>query len=183
MSKKQAPKRGAKRAKNAATERVRAPSKDLVDGQGTALDPKRGLMPPWQPGQSGNPGGMPKGYVSFHDAYVRISTLPPGQIETIAEGGFPDGWRHARSVQYQVAARAYLKMLKESTPALLDHVADRSDGKVPQTVRATVDVQGIIVLPAGPQGLAWGNVVDTHLIDAPARAALPESASDSSDES
>ena len=183
MSKKQAPKRGAKRAKNAATERVRAPSKDLVD-TGVKKDPT-----PWlenyrfKPGQSGNPAGYPKGYVSFHDAYVRVAALPPETIDVLATGAFPDDWAHERSGRYQLAARAHLKAVAESQPGLLEHVADRSDGKVPQTVRATVDVQGIIVLPAGPQGLAWGNVVDTHLIDAPARAALPESASDRDDES
>ena len=121
------------------------------------------LRGPWQKGESGNPAGMPKGYVSFGNAYRLISTLPDNVTDAILDGKFPEDWTRPRSVMFQVAARAFRKMRDEAPPALLSEVADRSDGKVTQPIAQSIDVKGIIALPAPPPGVAWLDVIETHL--------------------
>ena len=128
-----------------------------TDGTGNNL---RG---PWQKGESGNPAGMPKGYVSFGNAYRLVSTLPDDVTDAILDGKFPEDWTRPRSVMFQVAARAFRKMRDEAPPALLSEVADRSDGKVTQPIAQSIDVKGIIALPAPPPGVAWLDVIETHL--------------------
>jgi len=44
--------------------------------------PKSGLRPPWQPGQSGNPRGKPKG--ARHRATQAVETLLDGEAEGLA---------------------------------------------------------------------------------------------------
>ena len=117
----------------------------------------------WKPGQSANPGGMPAGYVSFGNAYRLISTLPDHVTDAILEGEFPADWTRPRSVMYQVAARAFRKMRDEAPPSLLSEVADRADGKVTQPIAQSIDAKGIIALPAPPPGVAWLDVIETHL--------------------
>ena len=141
-------------------------AKEAPEGRHNPVDNL--TAPRFQPGQSGNPGGTPKGYVSFSAAYKTCGTLSDPDLELVSNGSFPANWTHPRSVQFQVAARAYQKMMRESPPALLSEVADRSDGKVPQTIKQTIELQGIIALPA-PRGLdTWATVIDAHLVEAPA---------------
>jgi hypothetical protein len=123
---------------------------------------------PYQKGQTGNPTGQPPGYVPYGTAYKIAQTLPPDELAELAEGRFPSGWHRERSQAYCIGAAAILRMRKETPPALLSEIADRSDGKVPQTIKQTVELQGIIALPA-PRGLdTWATVIDAHLVEAPA---------------
>lgn len=115
------------------------------------------------PGVSGNPSGRPAGYVSFGAAYQLISTLPDEDVDAILDGSFPPGWTRQRSIMYAVAARAFRKMRDEAPPSLLSEVADRADGKVTQPIAQSIDVKGIIALPAPPPGVAWLDVIETHL--------------------
>ncbi len=122
----------------------------------------------WKPGQSGNPTGLPPGYVAYATAYRIAVTLPQDELDELAAGNWPTGWHRERCQTYVIAAAAVLKMRRDSPPALLSEIADRSDGKVPQTIRQTVELQGIIALPA-PRGLdTWATVIDAHLVEAPA---------------
>ena len=158
--------KAAKDAGQAAAESIPSGAVGNKDGTGNNL---RG---PWQKGESGNPAGMPKGYVSFGNAYRLISTLPDNVTDAILEGEFPADWDRPRSVMFQVAARAFRKMRDEAPPSLLSEVADRADGKVTQPIAQSIDVKGIIALPAPPPGVAWLDVIEAHLVSSSQPKAL-----------
>ena len=121
------------------------------------------LAPQWKPGESGNPNGAPKDYVPYATAYRTAVTLQADELETLRTGSFPPGWKRARCQTYCIAAAAVLRMREDTPPALLSEVADRSDGKVTQPIAQSIDVKGIIALPAPPPGVAWLDVIETHL--------------------
>ena len=132
-----------------------------VVGNGSSTRPW--LKPPWKPGESGNPNGAPKDYVPYATAYRTAVTLQADELETLRTGSFPPGWKRARCQTYCIAAAAVLRMREDTPPALLSEVADRSDGKVTQPIAQSIDVKGIIALPAPPPGVAWLDVIETHL--------------------
>ena len=124
------------------------------------------IRQPWEKGgPSPNPGGRPRGYVSFAAAYSRVSTLEPGVIARIAEGKFPASWDGPRSAQYKLAACVYRKAMADAPSGLLDHVADRTDGKVVQQIRQSVDLSGVILLPQSRPAAGWASIIDVAAVD------------------
>lgn len=89
-----------------------------------------GLMPPWKPGQSGNPNGRPK-VKPFRDAVRRV----------IAEAG------DDKDMLKAVAAALLAKGMDGDVSAIKE-IADRLDGKVPQTLQGD-DEGGPIRLEVG----------------------------------
>ena len=136
-----------------------------------------GELTPWQKGQSPNPGGLPKGFVSLSRAYATIATLPPDTIHAMAKSGtFPAKWPHDQCFTYIVAARAWSELKDKPIPGLLSELADRTEGKVPQKVQAEVDVRGVLVVPAAQ--LASGDwsrdVIDAETIETKALTAADD---------
>jgi len=135
------------------------------------------LAPRFQPGQSGNPGGKPAGFVRLSDAYAYVNTLPIETIKYLAEQcTFPPKWDKPRSMSYIAAARAWLELTGKPLPGLLAELADRTEGKVPQRVQSEVDIRGVIVVPASSLASAdWSrNVLDAEVIDSKALPAASE---------
>ena len=146
------------------------------DGE-KAADFRRGLKPPWKPGESPNPGGRPRGFVALSDAYAYVNTLPVEQIRYLADNHtFPDDWPKPRSFSYIAAARAWIELAGKPIPGLLSELADRTEGKVPQKVQAEVDVRGVLVVPAAQ--LASGDwsrdVIDAETIETKALTAADD---------
>lgn len=73
-----------------------------------------GLMPPWQPGQSGNPNGRPKSK-PVRDALERVLSERGDDRKALDK-----------------AARAFLRRVAKGDVAAFKELADRLDGKVPQ---------------------------------------------------
>lgn len=134
-----------------------------VLSENTSPVPKYPNLRPWKPGESGNPGGRPAGYVTFADAYRYVSTISREDAQILVSGAYPEKWIKGHSLQYMVAARVYLETLDKAPAGLLTELADRSDGKVPQTVKQSIEVQGLIALPAPSVGATWAQVIDAHL--------------------
>lgn len=110
----------------------------------------------FQPGQSGNPSGVPKDFISASQAYKVISLLPLEQIKDIQKGIFPKDWGPRKPIaMYCMAAGQFLSAAEgattgptsrtaPSTPAAME-IANRTEGKVPD--RVSVEHRGVIALP------------------------------------
>ena len=96
---------------------------DPVDDQGESTTPPRArsLPPnaPWQPGQSGNPGGRPKGYIPFATVLRRQLAKADRRNKTQLE---------------KVADKVIAMALKGDMDAVR-WIADRTDGKVAQSIQ------------------------------------------------
>jgi hypothetical protein len=78
------------------------------------------------PGQSGNPGGRPKGSVKISSAYERsLARLVPGD---------PEGRTYA-----QFIADKNVELAAEGNIAAIKEVTDRVEGKAPRTVEISHD--------------------------------------------
>ena len=93
-----------------------------------------GIVPPpehrWQPGQSGNPSGRPKGYVDAATAYALVAALPYADALLIAEGKRPKGWHEPEvTMQYVRAARESL-----ATRGNAAEINARMDGPLNQVI-------------------------------------------------
>jgi hypothetical protein len=89
------------------------------------------LRPPWQAGQSGNPGGRPK--------RRQLDDL----LELIAETGAE-----------RAISEAILKKLLEGDVAMIKEYLDRRDGKVPQPTKTEGEVIVRVVRTPRPAWLA-----------------------------
>jgi Family of unknown function (DUF5681) len=78
-------------------------------------------LKPWQPGQSGNPGGRPRKYVSEAYEQLAFEPVPKKAGKTYAE---------------LLALAQFRKALKGNTMAAKE-VTDRLEGKAPQAVELT----------------------------------------------
>jgi hypothetical protein len=101
--------------------------------------PTSGVVPPvetrFQPGQSGNPGGFPKGFVPLSRAYAIVSEFQLSEIVQMATGKKPKRWgKRPLLIPYVTAARMWLA----GTPPAAGEIADRTEGKVKQVTETTV---------------------------------------------
>ena len=88
------------------------------------------IGPPWQPGESGNLSGRPKGYVDAATAYALVAALPYADALLVAEGKRPKGWHEPEvTMQYVRAARELL-----STKGNAVELNARMDGPLNQAV-------------------------------------------------
>jgi len=93
--------------------------------------PKRklspGLKPPWKKGQSGNPTGLPKGYVQIatllRRRLVEASTLPNREKKKVAD---------------DIADRM-IELALDGHPKFAAMLLDRADGPVTQKVEHSVE--------------------------------------------
>jgi hypothetical protein len=83
------------------------------------------LVAPYKPGESGNPSGVPAGYVPLSKAAQIVAMLGPEDVKLIAGGEFPPNWDKLKSMQYVRAARTLQKELDG------ERLTDRMDGPVP----------------------------------------------------
>lgn len=84
----------------------------------------RGLLPAWQPGQSGNPGGMPKGTPKVSVAYAKLLALDPTELADYQPATVAEDIALARIV----AARGKRGLADTA------EITDRTEGKAPQRI-------------------------------------------------
>jgi hypothetical protein len=95
----------------------------MKDGQNTDRKHRpntSGLMPPWKKGQSGNPGGRPKGSISKYYKII-LEEMDP----------------KTKKMRAEKMARRHIDEA-ESNPAFANIVLDRTEGKVVQNVEINV---------------------------------------------
>lgn len=111
-----------------------------VDKPHSQASPRSGTVPPadtrFKPGQSGNPGGFPDGFVPLSRAYAILgSKYEPSEIKLIAQGKKPKSWgKRPLLIPYVTAAKMWLA----GTPPAAGEIADRTEGKVKQVTETTV---------------------------------------------
>lgn len=110
-------------------------------GRRVHITAKGGTLYPWMPGQSGNPGGWPKGFVRPSQAYAKVSTLPLADVRGLLRGKAPKGWATPVSSVYVLAAGQFLAAIggksedgvhKANASSAIE-IGDRTEGKVAQT--------------------------------------------------
>ena len=108
---------------------------------------------PWKPGQSGNPGGRPKGYIRFADALKRQLAKTDRRDKTNIE---------------KIAEKAVALAMKGDMDAIR-WIADRTDGKVAQSIQVDSQQTVHVVpwLPALKESaeLLTGEAIDVEATD------------------
>ena len=85
----------------------------------------------WQPGQSGNPGGMPKGTPKVSVAYQKLLALSAAELATFEPATVAESIALAR-----IKAAQTIKGLPDTA-----EITDRTEGKAPQTIQVTSNVE------------------------------------------
>ena len=124
-------------------------------------------LTPWRKGQSGNPGGRPKGEVGPTRAYREVSQLTLKQVEQLAKGRFPVGWTHGNQVIYVTKAREMLVADKRATPM---EINGRLEGPIVQRIDLNL-ADGPLAVLASLAPPAAARAIIEPAIDTPA---LPE---------
>jgi len=97
----------------------------------------KNLRPAWKKGQSGNPGGRPKGAVSVTHwlrewgsmttaQAAELCTLYAKELRMHNSGDIP--------LAGVAALRVWMSLIDEPSPGLIAHVLDRIDGPVKQKI-------------------------------------------------
>ena len=84
------------------------------------------LRPPWEPGKSPNPGGLPKGTPKVSVAYAKLLALSAEDLETFKPATVAESIALARVREAQSEKRRGLANTAEIT--------DRTEGKAKQTL-------------------------------------------------
>lgn len=99
-----------------------------------------GTIYPWPPGQTGNPGGLPKGFIRTSQAYARVSILPLEDVRGLLRGKAPKGWETPLKSVYVLAAGQFLAAIggesvegvhKANASSAIE-IGDRTEGKIAQ---------------------------------------------------
>lgn len=121
-------------------------------------------LTPWAPGTSGNPGGRPKGYVGPTRAYQDVSQLSLKEVERLAAGKFPVGWKHGTQMIYVQKAREMLEAHKRATPV---EINGRMEGPIVQRIDLNLE-NGPLAILASLAPPAAARAVVEPTIDTPA---------------
>ena len=96
-------------------------------------------LTPWQPGQSGNPNGRPKGSGSITAMLKKLMSEPT----TITD---EDGEEHTTSVAEAIAIRL-TRMAMYGDVKATKEILDRTDGKLTELLSASLSSETIDVTP------------------------------------
>ena len=84
----------------------------------------------FKPGQSGNPGGLPKGTPKMSVAYMKLLALSPDELKSFKP----------KNVAEEIALKQVRAACKSSKAlASVKEITDRTEGKVPQRVEVKED--------------------------------------------
>ncbi len=86
-------------------------------------------------GVSGNPGGVKKGTVFIGEAYKRVLAMSPDELTKYRPKSV------AEQIAKHQAQNAHGLSLTESSLSAAKEICDRTEGKAPQTVNVTGDIQ------------------------------------------
>lgn len=100
-------------------------------------------LTPWRKGQSGNPGGRPKGFVGPTRAYQEVSQLTLKETERLADGKFPVGWTHGNQMIYVQKAREMMEAHKRATPM---EINGRMEGPIVQRIDLNLEGGPLAIL-------------------------------------
>jgi hypothetical protein len=114
-----------------------------------------GKLTDFAAGVSGNPGGVPAGFIRLSQAYAILGEYTQAEIKQIAEGEKPKRWgKRPLYMPYVKAARMWLGI--ENVPSSVE-IADRTEGKVKSTTDLNVSAPDLVtayLLLAKKRGLA-----------------------------
>ena len=120
--------------------RVRYDAEPRLGANGKPIP--KGLTP-WKKGQSGNPGGRPKGEVTPALAYRAISQVSYAQCQGIAKGKFPPDWKHGRQMAY---VRAAMETLSAGSRGKPEEINGRISGPIGQDISLTLEGGPLAIL-------------------------------------
>ena len=128
-------------------------------------------LTPWLKGQSGNPGGRPRGFVGPAKAYSIVSQLTLAEVERLAKGKFPVAWERGRQSIYVQKAREMLEAHKRATP---QEINGRLEGPIVQRIDLNLENGPLALLAAlAPPAAAMAQRLNGDpVIDTPAVPAL-----------
>ena len=98
------------------------------------------LRAPWKPGQSGNPGGMPRGTPKVSVAYAKLLALSAEELA-----------KFEPSTVAEMAALKQVRATIDGTPSLkalpsLQEITDRTEGKAKQVIEhANLEAERIVI--------------------------------------
>lgn len=90
---------------------------------------------PFKPGRSGNPGGVKRGTVFIGEAYKRVLAMTPAELTKYRPKSV------AEEIAIEQAKNARGDSVEQQSLAAAKEIADRTEGKAPQTVNVTGDIQ------------------------------------------
>lgn len=153
--------------------RVRYDAEPELSANGKPIP--KGLTP-WRKGQSGNPGGRPRGFIGPGMAYRAVSQLTYQETVRLAKGKFPVGWKHGHQVAY---VRAAMETLSAGSRGRPEEINGRLEGPIGQRLDLNLEGGGPLAIlaqlapPAAAQRL---EVLDAPAIDTPALPEDPDAA-------
>lgn len=81
---------------------------------------------PFEPGRSGNPGGVRKGTVFVSECYKMLMSLPLDQLQT---------FKPANAAEAAALRQVYTSIYGQDALSSLKEITDRLEGKAPQLVK------------------------------------------------
>ena len=90
---------------------------------------------PFQPGQSGNPGGWPKGVPRISDAYARLIKLSPAELESFEPANVAE-LAALKQIRATIDGTAAIKALPS-----LQEITDRTEGKARQVLEVNTGLE------------------------------------------
>ncbi len=115
----------------------------------------------WKPGQSGNPTGRPKDKDTWGALFKRVGSMTgPELVAALEQMKIVDEFAKlpaSMKLKEVAAISVYARLLTDPTPGLLEQIMERTEGKVPDQLKADV-TRRTIVLDHNAQPLGQVNV-------------------------